>query len=108
MNKKIVFILTGAVIAALLVGIGLGRVIFPPSDGHAHAPADTSAAMADSNEPSIWTCSMHPQIQQPEPGDCPICGMVNEEKLYKEWQNQDNHKHFQASDHIADTIIENI
>ena len=39
MNKKIVFILTGAVIAALLVGIGLGRVIFPPSDGHAHAPA---------------------------------------------------------------------
>ena len=55
MNKKIVFILTGAVIAALLVGIGLGRVIFPPSDGHAHAPADTSAAMADSNEPSIWT-----------------------------------------------------
>jgi Cu(I)/Ag(I) efflux system membrane fusion protein len=23
----------------------------------------------------IWTCSMHPQIMQPEPGDCPICGM---------------------------------
>lgn len=23
----------------------------------------------------IWTCSMHPQIRQPEPGDCPICGM---------------------------------
>ena len=33
---------------------------------------------------------------------------INEEKLYKEWQNKDNHKHFQASDHIADTIIENI
>ena len=75
MNKKTIFILTGAVIAALLVGIGLGRVIFPPSDGHAHAPADTSTTMVDSNEPSIWTCSMHPQIQQPEPGDCPICGM---------------------------------
>lgn len=22
-----------------------------------------------------WTCSMHPQIMQQEPGDCPICGM---------------------------------
>ncbi len=22
-----------------------------------------------------WTCSMHPQVRQPEPGDCPICGM---------------------------------
>jgi Cu(I)/Ag(I) efflux system membrane fusion protein len=22
-----------------------------------------------------WTCSMHPQIQQPKPGQCPICGM---------------------------------
>lgn len=24
---------------------------------------------------TIWTCSMHPQIRQGEPGDCPICGM---------------------------------
>ncbi|MBI3411665.1 MAG: efflux RND transporter periplasmic adaptor subunit [Planctomycetes bacterium] len=22
-----------------------------------------------------WTCSMHPQIRQPKPGKCPICGM---------------------------------
>ena len=22
-----------------------------------------------------WTCSMHPQIRQPEPGKCPICAM---------------------------------
>ena len=25
--------------------------------------------------PSIWTCSMHPNIKLPEAGDCPICGM---------------------------------
>lgn len=24
---------------------------------------------------TIWTCSMHPQIRQPRPGKCPICGM---------------------------------
>jgi len=23
----------------------------------------------------LWTCSMHPQIQLPKPGQCPICGM---------------------------------
>lgn len=23
----------------------------------------------------VWTCSMHPQIRQPKPGLCPICGM---------------------------------
>ncbi len=22
-----------------------------------------------------WTCSMHPQVRSPEPGECPICGM---------------------------------
>jgi Cu(I)/Ag(I) efflux system membrane fusion protein len=24
---------------------------------------------------TIWTCSMHPQIRLPSPGQCPICGM---------------------------------
>ncbi|HKK10074.1 MAG TPA: efflux RND transporter periplasmic adaptor subunit, partial [Bacteroidales bacterium] len=38
-----------------------------PSAGHEH---DTELA-----EETTWTCSMHPQIRQPEPGDCPICGM---------------------------------
>ena len=24
----------------------------------------------------IWTCSMHPQIREDHPGNCPICGMA--------------------------------
>lgn len=28
----------------------------------------------------IYTCPMHPQIQQSTPGDCPICGMALERK----------------------------
>ena len=32
---------------------------------------DHSGESAD----EIWTCSMHPQIQSPDPGSCPICGM---------------------------------
>ena len=27
---------------------------------------------------AIWTCPMHPEIQQPKPGSCPICGMALE------------------------------
>lgn len=27
------------------------------------------------SEDTVWTCSMHPQIRQSEPGSCPICGM---------------------------------
>ena len=29
---------------------------------------------------TIYTCPMHPQIQQDHPGDCPICGMRLEPK----------------------------
>lgn len=38
-------------------------------------PSPKSPAVADS-----YTCTMHPEIHQPGPGDCPICGM----KLVKE------------------------
>ncbi len=40
-------------------------------------PAQMSAQESASDEPSeeIWTCSMHPQIQMPKPGKCPLCGM---------------------------------
>jgi len=29
-------------------------------------------------EGAIWTCPMHPEIQKPGPGSCPICGMALE------------------------------
>ena len=54
-------------LAALVLGILIGKFAIPggssghPSEGH---PAGT-----------VWTCAMHPQIQQPKPGKCPYCGM---------------------------------
>ena len=58
-------------LATLVIGLGLGWVFF--SNGsesdyneHQHATENTI---------DEWTCSMHPQIRQKEPGDCPICGM---------------------------------
>jgi len=60
-------------IAALAIGLLLGKFLFKstiPITNEQHREHKTSEAEAD-----IWTCSMHPQIRQNEPGDCPICGM---------------------------------
>ncbi len=66
------------VLGALVVGLLLGWLIFHPSrseriseviieghEGHDHS----------SEDPTTWTCSMHPQIKQDKPGQCPICAM---------------------------------
>lgn len=47
------------------------------------APGSSSSVQSNTAEPEIeyWTCTMHPQIQQPEPGKCPICGMKLVEKF---------------------------
>lgn len=40
-------------------------------------PAQDAAA-ATVTDGAIWTCPMHPEIQRPVPGSCPICGMALE------------------------------
>lgn len=65
MKKNIIYISL-----ALVLGLVGGYVIFGGGNkttSHDHA----GEAAAD----QMWTCSMHPQIMQPEPGDCPLCGM---------------------------------
>jgi Cu+-exporting ATPase len=44
---------------------------------HAHE-ATSMAPPATINAGVIYTCSMHPQIRQVGPGNCPICGMTLE------------------------------
>ena len=71
MNKKVIVI-----ILTLTAGLFLGYLIF----GNA-ATLEKNGELTDTHEhdsmgeDGMWTCSMHPQIQSPEPGDCPICGM---------------------------------
>lgn len=59
------------VLITLVVGGLIGWILKPSSseshEGHAHEN--------ESGVPTLWTCSMHPQIKLGEPGDCPICGM---------------------------------
>lgn len=31
--------------------------------------------------PTVYTCPMHPQVRQPNPGNCPICGMALEPEV---------------------------
>ncbi len=65
-NKNILVIL-----GSLLVGLLLGWIFFAVErDAHTE-----HAHTAEEGAETIWTCSMHPQIRQPEPGACPICGM---------------------------------
>ncbi len=71
MKKYIVYILI------LISGLLLGYLFFGTGDLK-NEKEETEVADGHDHEGEItqmWTCSMHPQIMQPEPGDCPICGM---------------------------------
>ena len=60
------------VIVAVLLAFGFGMMLGGSGTRYEHAVASAPSRKAGA---SVWTCSMHPQIKQPEPGDCPLCGM---------------------------------
>lgn len=49
--------------------------IIPASESLSDAKKDTPKAHAKKHADPTYICPMHPQIQQDEPGSCPICGM---------------------------------
>jgi membrane fusion protein, copper/silver efflux system len=57
-------------LSTLILGLFFGWLFFSEGkidqEEHNHSLANGS---------EVWTCSMHPQIRQGEPGSCPICGM---------------------------------
>lgn len=65
------------ILPSLIIGVGIGWLVaakfFPERETmestHQHNTSDGN------REDMIFTCSMHPQIRQPEPGICPICEM---------------------------------
>ncbi|MFG0334417.1 MAG: efflux RND transporter periplasmic adaptor subunit [Maioricimonas sp. JB049] len=54
----------------LIAAVGLAQRL-----GWISAGGMTTAAATTGDAETIHTCPMHPQIRQPEPGRCPICGM---------------------------------
>jgi len=65
-NNKIVIY-----VGLLIAGVLLGWLLFGGSSKE--ETEHNHNKVASTNQ--MWTCSMHPQIMQPESGDCPICGM---------------------------------
>jgi len=69
--KTKTYLIPGCIAIALAIFF-LGRWTAPNSSdshaGHGHEPMTSEAG-------ETWTCSMHPQVQSSEPGNCPICGM---------------------------------
>ena len=77
-------LLVAAVVAAFILGgifLGGGETPEPAKiTGNDHAMDSPSA-------PSLWTCSMHPQIKLPKQGKCPICHMaLNPYALTDMWE----------------------
>lgn len=76
------FVWTWMLIAAVAViafvagrqfsGGGMGG-ISQQSAAHSHGTGASSQPAAGASQ--LWTCSMHPQVIQPNPGMCPICHM---------------------------------
>ncbi|MBL1279337.1 MAG: efflux RND transporter periplasmic adaptor subunit [Fluviicola sp.] len=66
--KKIINNKWVLIVAVLLVGIFIGTKMGSSS------PV-TEEETTEEVKNQIWTCSMHPQIQEKGPGQCPLCGM---------------------------------
>lgn len=67
-----VYILAAIVLTA---GIAIGWIIKPTNHQEIKSPDHEMSDSGNSSSDQIWTCSMHPQIRQNEPGICPICEM---------------------------------
>jgi membrane fusion protein, copper/silver efflux system len=66
-NKHILIIILGCLFFGAVIGWSLrGSDELHPEGEHTHIAADGTE----------YTCSMHPQIRQKEPGQCPLCGMA--------------------------------
>lgn len=64
MNKKLIYALV------LICGMALGTGIVGFFDKK--ESEKTSTELIETN---VWTCSVHPEVKQEEPGLCPVCHM---------------------------------
>jgi len=72
MNTKNILLYTGL----LIFGLFLGYLFFGGTgDSDASLDEHIEETHTDEQGNVVYTCSMHPQVRQNEPGNCPICGM---------------------------------
>ncbi len=63
-----------AILLVVVVAAFIAGWLLSPS-GNDHGEANGEPAASEASGETTWTCSMHPQVRQPDPGSCPICGM---------------------------------
>lgn len=68
MEKKKIKIIVISLVVGLALGLGIGFFLYSEK-------SVDSQQVEIEEKSTTWTCAMHPQIQLPEPGQCPICGM---------------------------------
>ncbi|MGD9632204.1 MAG: heavy metal translocating P-type ATPase [Pirellulales bacterium] len=77
----------------MLVSLGAAPMPHGHSAQHGHsAAAPKSAAATATDVDAIYTCPMHPQIEQRGPGTCPICGMALEPKVFSSDAPEDDNE----------------
>jgi len=83
-NKILRVGLLGTALIAPAVLTGLKPVLNSAmaADTADHSGHDHAQSADDGDTVVKWTCPMHPQIVEDEPGTCPICGMDLVEKEY--------------------------
>ncbi|MFH1893514.1 MAG: efflux RND transporter periplasmic adaptor subunit [Candidatus Zixiibacteriota bacterium] len=62
-------------ILIVVIAFSLGLMLSGSDDGQLAQSAVHDHDGEVAKQPTIWTCSMHPQIKLPKPGKCPICFM---------------------------------
>lgn len=70
--RKSRWVRPAVVVVLVLLAFLAGRL---PGDRGAGSHSDHEHESTSEGTARVWTCSMHPQIKLPEPGQCPICFM---------------------------------
>lgn len=71
MKTKNILIYSGLILGGLL----LGYLFFGGTSEPHTLEEHISETHTDETGNVVYTCSMHPQVRENEPGNCPICGM---------------------------------
>lgn len=71
--RALLWMAAGVLLAALVLVDPLG--VLPVDDWIDRTQGGASDSANGRETRQLWTCGMHPQVVQEEPGQCPICGM---------------------------------
>jgi Cu(I)/Ag(I) efflux system membrane fusion protein len=63
-------------LAAAVIGLVVGLLLRPAAVSRQDVVPTASQPASQESHVQLWTCSMHPDVILPRPGQCPKCGMT--------------------------------